>query len=77
MRSSSPRSPTAALERHRVDHVEGHERERAGVVGPRRRDARGDHVAVADRLDLLEPVPLGEGVEVAEQAVEHADDLGR
>ena len=49
---------------------------RAAVVGAWRRDARGDHVAVADRLDLLEPVPLGQLVEVAEQVVEIADHLG-
>ena len=40
------------------------------MVGPRRGNARGDHVRVADRLDLLEAVALGEGVEVAEQPVE-------
>ena len=39
--------------------------------------ARGDHVAVADGLDLLDAVALGENVEVAEQVVEHADDFGR
>ena len=60
-----------------VDHVERQERQRPGVVGPRVRDARGDHVGVADRLDLLEAVALGERVEVAEQSVEQADDLGR
>ena len=62
---------------HRVEHVQGHQGERAGVIRARRRNAGGDHVAVADRLDLLEPVSLGQGVEVAEQVVEHADDLGR
>ena len=36
-----------------------------------------DHVGVADRLDLLEPVPLGERVEGAEDLVEHADDALR
>ena len=46
------------------------------MVRARRRDARRDHVAVADRLDLLEVVPLGQRVEVAEQVVEDADDLG-
>ena len=52
-------------------------RERAGVVGPRVRDARRDHVRVADRLDLLEAVALGERVELAEQSIEQPDDLGR
>ena len=77
MRSSQPEVPDAVARAHRVEHVERHQRQRPGVVGARRRNARGDHVAVADRLDLLEPVPLGEHVEVAEQVVEDADDLGR
>ena len=39
-------------------------------------DPGGHHVAVTDRLDLFELVPLGQGVEVAEQVVEEADHLG-
>jgi hypothetical protein len=62
---------------HRLEHVERHERERVGMVAARRRDARGHHVTVADRLDLLEVVLLGERVEVAEQMVEVPDDLAR
>ena len=46
------------------------------MVGARCRNARGDHVAVADRLDLLEPVPLRQLVEMTEQVIEEADDLG-
>jgi hypothetical protein len=46
------------------------------VVGARRRDAGGDHVAVADGLDLLERVAFRELVEVAEQAIEVANHLG-
>src|SRR5207302_2306397 len=37
-----------------LDHVEGEEGKDPGVVGSRVGDARGDHVAVADGLDLLE-----------------------
>ena len=38
----------------------------------------GDHhVRVADRLDLLEAVPLGERVETAEDIVEHGHHAGR
>ena len=47
------------------------------MIGPWRRHASGRHVAVADRLDLLESVPVGKGVEVGEELVEDADDLGR
>ena len=39
------------------------------VIGDRLRDAGDDHVRVADRLDLLEAVLLGEPVERAEQLV--------
>src|SRR3954453_24132816 len=60
-----------------VEHVERHTRKRVRVIGPRGRYPGGDHVAIADRLDLLEPVPLGELVEVGEQAVEVADHLRR
>ena len=46
------------------------------MIEARRRHAGGDHVAVADSLDLLEPVTLGQQIEVGEQAVEHAHHLG-
>ena len=46
------------------------------MVGAWCRNARGDHVAIADGLDLLEPIPLGEVVEVTEQVIEVADHLG-
>ena len=77
IRSSRSRSPTAPSGAVDVDHVERQEGERLRVVGPRVGHARGDHVRVADRLDLLEAVPLGERVELAEQSVEQPDDLGR
>ena len=59
------------------DHVEREQGQDAGVVGPRVGDARRDHVGVADGLDLLEAVALGERVELAEQSIEQPDDLGR
>jgi hypothetical protein len=40
-------------------------------------DSRGDHVAVADGLDLLEAVLLDERVEPAEEAIEEIHELGR
>ena len=67
----------SVLRVHRVAHVQGHERHRPRVVRAGRRHARGDHVAVADRLDLFDPVALGQEVEVREQVVEDADHLGR
>ena len=75
-RSSRPRCATPSLRAHGVDHVERHERQRAGMIRPRRRDSRGDHVGVADGLDLLDLVPLGQHVEMAEEVVEDADHLG-
>ena len=62
---------------HGLAHVEGHERHHPGVVRAGRRHARRDHVGIADRLDLLDPVALGQEVEVREQVVEEADHLGR
>jgi hypothetical protein len=51
---------------------------RLGVIGSRRRNPRGGHVAVPDRLDLLEPVLGDEVVEGREDLVEQGDDiLGR
>ena len=47
------------------------------MVGSRIGHARRDHVRVADGLDLLEAVALGERVELAEQSIEQPDDLGR
>ena len=61
---------------HGVEHVERQQCECAGVISAGCRNSGGDHVAIADGLDLLEAVPLGEGVEVAEQVVEHPDHLG-
>jgi hypothetical protein len=68
--------PDSFLRAHRLEHVQRHERERASMVGAWRRNARGDHVAIADGLDLLEPVPLGKVVEMTEQMIEVADHLG-
>ena len=65
--------PEYLMRAHRLEHVERHERERASVVGARCRNARSDHVAVADGLDLLESVPLRELVEVTEEMIEVAD----
>jgi hypothetical protein len=46
------------------------------MVGARARDSGRDRIRVADRLDLLDPVAVGEVVEVREETVEQADDLG-
>ena len=46
------------------------------MVGARRRDSRGGHVAIADGLDLLEPVAFREVVEATEQVIEVADHFG-
>ena len=47
------------------------------VVGPRPRNPRRGHVAVADRLDLLDLVAVDEFVKCREQTIEHPDDLAR
>ena len=73
-RSSSERRAQAG---HLGLHVEGHVRRRRGVVGARLGQPGDDHVGVADRLDLLEAVLLGQPVEGAEDLVEDADDTLR
>ena len=60
-----------------VAHLEREARERLRMVGAVPRHAGGDHVAVADRLDLLHLVAVDELVEAREQAIEKADDLAR
>jgi len=60
-----------------VARLERHADERLGMVGAGTRDAGGDHVAVADRLDLLEPVSLDQGIEIGEDRVEELDQLDR
>src|SRR5829696_1373078 len=47
------------------------------VVGPRPGNPRRDHVAVADRLDLLDLVAVDDFVKSREQTIEHPDDLAR
>jgi hypothetical protein len=47
------------------------------VIRTRAWDARCDHVAVADRLDLLDAVAVGDGVEGREQAIEDSHHLAR
>ena len=50
---------------------------RAGVVVGSLGHAADDHVGVADRLDLLQPVALDEAVEDREDVVQDADQLVR
>ena len=55
--------PDGPAGRHRRGHVKGEAREDRGMVRARVGNAGRDHVGVADRLDLLEAVTLGQGVE--------------
>ena len=59
---------------HLVADGQGHVGDRLGVAGARLGQPARDHVGVADGLDLLQTVPLGEGVERTEQVVEDLDD---
>jgi len=62
---------------HRLHHVECHP-VRARGHGPGVASERPPlHVAITDRLDLLQSVLLGEPVEVREESIEVADHLGR
>ena len=56
-------------------HAEGHGRHRVGVVGPGHRQPGHGHVGIADRLDLLDPVDVGEVVERREDFVQQADQM--
>ena len=51
--------------------------DRLGVIVARFGHTSRDHVRVADGLDLLEPRPLHDRVEVREHLVEHPDHLLR
>jgi hypothetical protein len=62
VRAGAPGHLVADLQRHL-----GH---RPGVVGPRLGKPAGRHVGVADRLDLLQPLVLGDPVERGEQVVQ-------
>ena len=55
---------------HRVAHVERQPDQHLGVVAAPARHARRHHVAVADRLDLLEVVLLDQRVEALEDVVQ-------
>ena len=53
-----------------LPHGQGHLGHRLGVVGPGLGQPADGHVGVADGLDLLQPVALGQPVEGGEQVVE-------
>ena len=53
--------------RNRSSHVERQERGPSRMIGVRIRHPRGRHVAIADGIDLLEPMSLHERVEVGEE----------
>ena len=59
--------------RHGVAHVERELNESGRVVDPFTRHPGGDHVAVADRLDLFETVLFDEIVEDGEDFIEEID----
>jgi len=54
-------------------HVEGHLGHRLGMVGAGLGQAGNDHVRVADRLDLLDAVALGQVIEGGEDLVQDGD----
>ena len=47
------------------------------MIHPGGRHARRDHVGIANRLDLLDRITLGQEVEVHEEVVEETDDVSR
>ena len=74
--SSRPGSP-ASIDAATTSRISS-ARARPCARGPdTARHAGSRHVAVADRLDLLQTVPLHNRVEPGEELVEHADHLGR
>ena len=58
-------------------HLEREPGQRVRMIRSLPGDARRDHVAVADRLDLLDLVAVDELVEAREEPIEDADDLAR
>ena len=73
--SGSPVS--AAQRRHLGPHRERQLGDRLGVIVARERNPAGDHVGVADRLDLLDAVLGGERVPAREHPVEQRHELRR
>ena len=69
--------PTARIDAagHLVANCQRHLGHCLGVVGARVGQASGDHVGVADGLDLLQTLLLGEPVEDREQLIEGLHDL--
>src|SRR3984957_2784162 len=63
--------------RHGFAHVESELHQSERVVGPLARRPGGDHIAVADRLDLLEAVLFDQVVEDGENLVEEIDQAER
>jgi hypothetical protein len=61
----------------RIEHVERHAGRPCGIAARRRIGPAGNHVRVADRLDLLEAVGIDQAVEDGEDLVEHGDDRRR
>ena len=57
-------------------HRQRHRRHRGEMVRIRLDQSAGDHVGVADGLDLLQPVLAGELVEAGEDAIQQLDQLG-
>jgi hypothetical protein len=58
-------------------HLQGEPRKRVCVIRTPPGNARRDHVAVADRLDLLDVVTVDELVEAREKPIEEPDHLAR
>jgi hypothetical protein len=60
-----------------VAHGERHVGDGLDVIGTGRQKAAGQHVGVADGLDLLQPELDGQSVEIREQRVQQVDEPGR
>jgi hypothetical protein len=66
-----PRTTIGSPDGHVIgEDVERHPNGRVRVIGHGGRRPGDGHVRVADRLDLLEAVPRGDLVEVAEELIQ-------
>ena len=77
IRTSSGSPVSAAQTRDLRTHRERHLGDRLGMVVARDRHAAGDHVGVADRLDLLDAVALARASQRAKTLIEQRHDVRR
>ncbi len=71
------RAPGKRVRVQIVAHLQGGQRQRAGMVGAGERHARSGHVRIADGFDFLQAVFAGDFIERGKDRVEHFHQVAR